>query len=732
MRRTSTGITYRRAAAVAVLVGYLVAGASQPARAQCERALIFTLPGVTWADIARWRPPALLDTIEASAIGSLSVRTVASRTTLSSGFATIGAGTRLDGAGVSGGAAEPEPAMGGSARDLAVAGLAEVKAAAAEDDYGAVPGAMATALGGIDVIAVGNGDEGLPPPVPLGFGRWPLLSAMDSTGVVDEAIVGPVLLVEDPSAPYGARTDPDAISAASLRAIGRCGVSVIDQGDLARADQAALLEPGRAQEYRREALLAADDLWAKLEQALDPQTLVLIVSPTHPAADPDVHFGVAIVRGPGVAAGSLLRSASTQRSGIVTLVDIAPTVLRHFDTPRPASMQGRPIFDVPASVADRIEAAIALDEESVFVDDWRTPVATAFVLLQVLVYALGYWWLRRQEIRPLTSGRGARRALELGALGLVAFPVSTYLIGFVDAHDLGAWGFSAALLAIDAALVLATSISARSPLQRLLLLTAATTAVLLVDLLSGSHLQLNTVFSYSPIVAGRFFGIGNIAFTVLAAAALLTGTLVVHRWRGSRAALASVGALFLTVVVIDGAPQFGSDVGGVLALVPGFGLTLLLLAGRKPTWGAAVLAIGATALLLALLLAVDLARPPDERTHLARLFEDVRSGGGQILIDALERKIQTNLRVFASTIWTFLVPPALAFMGYLLLRPKGRWQLLADRHPRLRAGLVGSLIVAVLGFAVNDSGIVVPAVVLSFLAPVAVLIHLSLEQGELA
>ena len=36
----------------------------------------------------------------------------------------------------------------------------------------------------------------------------------------------------------------------------------------------------------------------------------------------------------------------------------------------------------------------------------------------------------------------------------------------------------------------------------------------------------------------------------------------------------------------------------------------------------------------------------------------------------------------------------------------------------------------VLGFAVNDSGIVVPAMVLSYLVPVALLAHLLLERED--
>ena len=99
------------------------------------------------------------------------------------------------------------------------------------------------------------------------------------------------------------------------------------------------------------------------------------------------------------------------------------------------------------------------------------------------------------------------------------------------------------------------------------------------------------------------------------------------------------------------------------------------------------------------------------------------------MLDALKRKIETNLRVFTSTIWTYLVPPALILMTWLVARPRGRWQRLADAYPRLRAGLMSGSLLAVLGFAVNDSGIVVPAMMLSFLVPMALLTHLTLEQG---
>ena len=157
-------------------------------------------------------------------------------------------------------------------------------------------------------------------------------------------------------------------------------------------------------------------------------------------------------------------------------------------------------------------------------------------------------------------------------------------------------------------------------------------------------------------------------------------------------------------------------------------VTWMLLAGRRPTVRLILGAMLAVAVALALFLALDLARPAGSQTHLARFFEEFRARGSSVLSDTIARKARANLQVFRSTIWTLFVPPALAAMAWLLLRPRGRWQLLVDTYPRLRAGLVGALLVGVLGFAVNDSGIVIPAVVLSFFVPLAVLLHLSLME----
>lgn len=724
---------FRLVTCTGLLLG-LTGGAASAQSSNCARAVVVTLPAVTWELVERVRPPNILALAEESAIGSMAVRTNASRTSYASGFVTIGAGTRADGGEVAG------ASIGGTGdgtrpleEGVVAGGLDEIKEVAEEADYHAVPGALAAALGDQELVAIGNADPGIAPPAIAGFGRYVLLAAMDISGTVDRAAVGAELLRPDRDAPFEVVTDPGVISRAVTEALGApCSSLIVDQGDLIRADRQGVANGAEATQAMAAALLATDEVVGQVADALDPERdLLLVASPTSPAWDPAVHLGVAIARGGSYAGGDTLVSASTRRDGIVTLPDMAPTILDHLHIDRPDSMIGRPFIGVPAG-GDRIAAAVELDRESVFTHGIQAEIATSFVVVQISIYLIALLVLRRRMKGGARAQDGAIvRALEYGALAVVAFPLASYLVTPLKAHALGTALFIAILIAVDIALVVASRMLVRSSLEQLLVISGATVVVMMVDLVIGAPLQLNAIFGNSPIIAGRFAGLGNLAFSVLGASSLMTGALMVHRWPERRAVLPLVALLFGLTVVADGAPSLGSDVGGVIALVPAFGITWLLLAGKKPSLRIFVLAIFGGIVVLGAFLLVDLSRPPETRTHLARLFEDVRARGGGVFVDTIGRKIRTNLRVFRSTIWTYLVPPALAVIAGLLLRPRGRWQAVAAAFPRLRAGLIGGLLLAVLGFSVNDSGIVVPAMVLSFLVPMTLLLHLALERQGL-
>lgn len=730
----------RRSALCFLLGGLAIMVVAAPAQAQgCGHAVILTLPGVTWADVARYRPPYLMSAIQEGSVGSMSVRTIDVRTSYADGFATIGAGARIQGGLTAGGIAfgSSSPATGFFGQffqSASAAGTPEMRSLAQSAGYQAQPGALGAALEShhVPIAAIGNADTGLPPPLAAGYGKWPLLAAMDTAGRVRQGAVGGDLLLRASLRPFDVVTNPTAEAEAIGAALKRpCSVVVVDGGNLIRADLNAAVSGHRSPNAIRTALTDVDGLLSHIEQRLEPQRdLLLIVSPTSPAVWPAAHLGVAVAVGPGFLPGTTLESASTRRSGFVTLPDVAPTVLSFLHFKQPVAMNGQPWYAVNGPGGGRMAAAVAADQEAAFVDRVQPGISTGFVAFQVTVYFIALLLVARRERKPTPAPDVFRNCLEVVVLSVVAFPAATYLAGVVQAHRLGVWGIVLLLIAIDAALLAVVTVLLKDPLDRLLALTALTTGVLITDLFFGAPLELSTVFGYSPIVAGRFAGIGNIGFAVLASSSVLTGALVVHRWRGSPPALAFAAALFVVTVVADGLPALGSDVGGVIALVPALIVTWVLLAGKRPTLKVVLVAIAAAVLAVVIFLIFDLSRPVAHQTHLARLFEDFRARGASAISDTVSRKVRANLQVFRSSVWTLSVPPATAALAWLLLRPRGRWQVLVDTYPRLRAGLVGALLVGLLGFAANDSGIIIPAVVLSFFVPLAVLLHLSLMNRE--
>ena len=344
-----------------------------------------------------------------------------------------------------------------------------------------------------------------------------------------------------------------------------------------------------------------------------------------------------------------------------------------------------------------------------------------------------YEWSRPQEealfeLERFYSGGGASAGAGLawreskllpwaafGALVTLALPPLAFLSGLARYDSLGVGGYALALFAAAAVLAaLAWATVRLHPMLPPLLLIGLALVVLLADVVTGGRLQLNTVLGYSPIVAGRFAGFGNLAAALVAVSAIIVAT---GAWAVGRLPIAVPAVLLAAVIVIGGHPAFGADVGGVLANVPAFVATVALLAGLRLGWRRALLIAGGTLGVLAVFALVDLARPASSRTHLGRLVARVGDEGWTGLATVLQRKLAANVSILTSSAWAYVIPVAFLFLAFLVWRPQGFLRTVVDRVPGLRACLVGVVVSGVLGFSLNDSGVAVPAMMLAVLLP---------------
>lgn len=573
------------------------------------------------------------------------------------------------------------------------------------------------------------------------FGRSAALAMVDDTGQVPLGAADG-LLVADPDAPYGVRYDADAVVTAFRTLWAESDVALIELSDLDRADAYRReADPAAAEELWQQALADSDALFGRLLSTIDlDTTTVILATPAAPRAAESLGvFGIRTGEG-----GGLAQSGTTRRPGYVTLADLAPTILRSFDVDVPTDMTGTIVATVRSIEVDEDRFALFADatERALFRDEATGPISVVFVVVQILAYALaGVAIARRQAwVRPVS----------FLALVVLATPAVGFLAGVLEIRDadLLTYGlaiFGTAVLAAALAEGIAIVVARRWPRTRALvapfLLVAGTWLLLVVDVTTGGRLQIDTVFGYSPIVAGRFAGYGNLAFALIAMGAVVVacGGWAVFRLMQGRAdggarlrgpAAVVVGAFLAVTVVIDGAPSWGSDVGGVLATVPAFIVLVLVARGVRIDVRRALLIGGVTAVVLGAFAALDLARPEEDRTHLGRLVARVADSDGGGFGEVIQRKLNTNVNILTSSVWTLTIPFALGLLIYLARRDRGVLRDLQESVPGIRPMLAGGLLVAVLGFALNDSGVAVPAMMFAVLLPYLTYVLLRWNPAE--
>jgi hypothetical protein len=164
---------------------------------------------------------------------------------------------------------------------------------------------------------------------------------------------------------------------------------------------------------------------------------------------------------------------------------------------------------------------------------------------------------------------------------------------------------------------------------------------------------------------------------------------------------------------VDGLPSLGADLGGVLAMVPALAVCWFVLAGRRVSWPRVALLVIVAVVVVAGLAALDLRRAEADRTHVGRFAQRVLDGDAWMI---LERKVTANVHVMTNP-GVVLVTVLGVVAVTLAWRRSAPFAEVRGRVPGVRAALLGTAIGAVLGFGVNDSGIVVPGMMLAVLVP---------------
>ncbi len=400
-------------------------------------------------------------------------------------------------------------------------------------------------------------------------------------------------------------------------------------------------------------ITALDDALRQAQEQASPGTRIVIASL---ADDEDpgpqmavLSSGTASARG---TSSGFVVGTSTHRPGLAQLTDLTPTLTTALAGRSVPAFDGQALDLPTSSTLTPAKGAAAPDDARIsrLADDAlharasQRTVIPASTLLVGLAVALLVW--AAIALRTPEPGRrpAVQRRVTWAAIGLSALPPALLLVNAAPWWRVGArdgspsaWAPVSALAA--AALVAVCVVGLAAGIAMLvqrrrgtraglvaLLVTAAIPLTWLVDAAAGAHLAFNNPLGMNAVVAGRFYGVSNTAFALVAGALV---TVIAAAWnqlgRGRRTALILTCLLGGAALIVDGAPQLGADVGGALTLVPTLALLGAGLAGLRLSWRR-WLAIGTTTLLVVGGFAVvDLLRPGGP-THLGRFARQVADG----------------------------------------------------------------------------------------------------------
>jgi len=557
---------------------------------------------------------------------------------------------------------------------------------------------------------------------------------------------------------------------------------------LAAGADLTVIDTARDVSTDAERINALDDALRTAQEQAPPGTRIIVASLADDE-DPGPQMavlpaGTTSTRG---TSDGLVIGTSTHRPGLVQLTDLTPTLTTALTGRSDPAFDGQSLglptgggTSVPPNTAAPDDSRIArLADDALHARASQRTVIPAGALLMGSAVALLVW--AAVALRdPRADRRPARRRRAAGAATfLSALPTALLLVNAVPWWRAGAregapsaWSQAAALTgatviaACVAGLAAGTTTLVRrrrhlrsvisssaseasaSPLPlrpspspvglTSLLVTATIPLAWLVDAATGAHLAFNNPLGMNAVVAGRFYGVSNTAFALVAGAlvVVIAGTWE-HLGRGRRTALVATCLLGGAALVVDGAPQLGADVGGALTLVPTLAFLGAGLAGMRLSWRRWLAIGGATLLVVGGFAVVDLLRPGGP-THLGRFARQVADGSA---LGVLGRKayalvgpfitkptatagLACALALLAAALWWLRRQVRDWHAGtspYAWVAPSVRWVTVALRS-------LGVL--TLMSVLVNDSGVTMAGFILAAAAPALMALLLAPAQIE--
>ena len=585
--------------------------------------------------------------------------------------------------------------------------ISRIKNINSSASYDAIPGLLGKTIHENDqkTAIVGSSDT---PYMPH---REAVVIAMDEYGTIDYGMLNYTELTNKSSeSAFGIKTNIALMITKALDYSKKSSLVVLDFGDTFRADEYSILcLENQAKKIRNTAISNLGTLFVSLKSvAKKNDTIILLIPSTYTYSLQQSHLGTIIISNPKFNNGLLL-SSSTKKPGVITLSDIAPTILNELKIKPPIQMLGRPIKQINKTQPIQYLKELSITSANQASRQILMRITCIVQIAIVLIVSLLIFIWKRTENKKISA---------FMSLFCAAIVPATLLLPLIYKGGLIISAIILLLLAIII-LIIVKSIN-KKLFDQLGLLSLSAVLLIAGDLLTGSHLLSLSIAGYSLSEGARYYGVGNELMGSLIGASFICALWLLYKKPIYR--ILVYICLWLIFMLI-GSPVIGANVGGALACASAIIVFMLILSGKNLQFRHAIYLIFGVVFAISIIFAIDSFRATSGQSHAGRLINQIKAGNIIDVFQTFERKIALNFMLVGSSLWSRLLGISIisSFIAYFKVRPNlNRIQMSCI------SGITAGTITA---FAFNDSGVVAAATCIVYLWMLLVVILVDLRNG---
>lgn len=540
------------------------------------------------------------------------------------------------------------------------------------------------------------------------FDRGIAILASDENGVIPQGDVSRKMTTYDSSVAGGLKTNHATILESFKKYIANSQLMIIDLGDTSRVERCRFATADDIVYHQRQKAIEQNDLligaiWDEIDQQ---NTMLLIMTPNpHREMLRNNNFGLTplIIYEPGEPAG-LLTSATTRRAGLITNLDIIPTIFNYLEADYTANGNKAYIGKTGHNSISVLDKQVKLYQN---LRANRNPLHLVFICL--ILFTIALWLLvNRHKI----SIRYSYELLDSLIYSILLIPITWMFISYTNYNSLT---FSI-LITIISSLAIGFLLQAiLKPISALLIITGITSLFLTIDCFNSSKLMLLSPLGSDAIAGGRYYGVGNDFMGILLASSVIFITLLIDHFNFNKLIKALIGFIYIGIVAIAiGHPNFGANVGGLITSLVTLGIFLLVITKRKINLKM-LLVLGIIAILGVVAVAEVDYLFSQNPSHAGKAINSLLTGGFQVFFSIIRTKLGILVNTVYNSNWSIVFIVAIILLIITRFKAQDRLALLAVRQPSIIISLKILIFTGLTVFIVNDTGVIAAAFILTYM-----------------